>query len=322
MDFRRYSRRRVCLGYGAGLGAVLALPGKVLSKRGDKPLVITTLPQLAASLDALLNGACRLDALVPPQGDPHAYRLSRSDIAALDRASAVVSIGFGLEAAMAPVLARLARDKPVIALADQLPRSSLRHFEGSAHREHGRDGSLAGIDPHIWLDPALWATALAAAVGALHDKGIIGGAAAETNGYSGTLRDLAAAIQQRASALPSERRVIVTAHDSLGYFGRRFGFDTYAARGAGALGATGVKRIERLTDLVVERRVPVLFREIGVNDQPLRSIRDAAARRGHRPRLSEPLRIATSNLAAAGGYVAMMKTLSEKIIGGLELGAQ
>ena len=57
--------------------------------------------------------------------DPHAYRQTRSDIVALANANLVLWNGLYLEAQMEEFLLELANERPVIAVAENVPHNLL-----------------------------------------------------------------------------------------------------------------------------------------------------------------------------------------------------
>lgn len=80
------------------------------------------------------------------------------------------------------------------------------------------------VDPHIWMDVALWSEAIEPiqeALTRLDPEGAKGyGARAER--LRSQLGELHAEIQARMGALPSERRYLVTSHDAFHYFTRAY----------------------------------------------------------------------------------------------------
>jgi manganese/zinc/iron transport system substrate-binding protein len=84
--------------------------------------------------------------LMGPGVDPHAYRQTRSDIAAMSSADLVLWHGLYLEAQLEKFLLELAKRRKVIPVGEAVPVASRL-----AHDEY-KDR----FDPHVWMNPALW----------------------------------------------------------------------------------------------------------------------------------------------------------------------
>ena len=111
-------------------------------------------------------------------------------------------------------------------------------------------------DPHVWMDPGAWAKALEVVRDALSELDRRARRAIPRPMPTPTAQELAAArrlCRARARDVPSERRVLVTAHDAFNYFGRRYGFEVQGIQGISTESEAGLRRIEELVDLIVER---------------------------------------------------------------------
>jgi manganese/zinc/iron transport system substrate-binding protein len=74
---------------------------------------------------------------------------------------------------------------------------------------------------------------------------------------------------------------MVTAHDAFGYFGRRYGIEVVGIQGISTLAEAGLQDVERVVDLVVERRIPAIFVESSVPRRSVEAVQAAARSRGH-----------------------------------------
>jgi len=84
------------------------------------------------------------------------------------------------------------------------------------------------------------------------------------------------------SALSPERqRVLVTAHDAFNYFARRYAIEVEGIQGLSTEGEAGVRRIQELVTLLVERRIPAVFVETSVADRNVQAVVAGARARGH-----------------------------------------
>jgi len=84
-------------------------------------------------------------------------------------------------------------------------------------------------------------------------------------------------------------RVLVTAHDAFNYFGRAYDFEVIGIQGISTESEAGLRRIEDLVDLLVDRRIPAVFVESSVSARNVEALVDGAAARGHSVRIGGQL---------------------------------
>ena len=83
------------------------------------------------------------------------------------------------------------------------------------------------------------------------------------------------------ATLPTERRLLVTAHDAFGYFGRAYGLEVRGIQGVSTESEAGLEGMQRLLDIIVERKVPSVFVETSVAEKNVRALVEGAAAREH-----------------------------------------
>ena len=266
---RGMTRRQTLLGL-AGIGA-FGLPGR--AQAADRLSVVTTTGMLGDVVTRVGGAAVDVQSLLGPGLDPHAFRATRSDIVAMARADMVVWHGLGLEAQLVPFMEDLAAKKPVIALGEAVPQDRL-----IPHDEYAD-----AFDPHIWMDPGLWALAAAAAHDILAEARPEAAAeiAANAESYLQDAARVGAYAREVLSTVPEDARVLVTAHDAFGYFGRAFGFEVLGIQGISTESEAGLNRIRDLVDVLVDRRIGAVFVESSVSDRNMRALIEGAAARGH-----------------------------------------
>ncbi|SCZ66690.1 manganese/zinc/iron transport system substrate-binding protein [Epibacterium ulvae] len=254
----------------AALGVFLAVP---LSAEVAPLKVVATTGMIADAVRQVGGDAVEVKALMGPGVDPHAYRQTRTDIVALTRADLVLWHGLYLEAQMESFMQDLSEKRTVVALADQLPTSILR----------GHDDYDDKFDPHVWMAPALWKlmideveTALSTV---LPEKAEI--FAANAQAHQSELDALVAYGQNTLSKVPDNRRVLLSAHDAFGYFGREYGFEVMGVQGISTQSEAGLNRISALVDMLVDRQITAVFVESSVSDRSVRALIEGAAAQGH-----------------------------------------
>lgn len=239
---------------------------------------------------AAAGDAVRAETLIGEGVDPHLFRPTRADVARILRADAVFAVGHRLEGRMGEVLERArASGKPVVLVAESLPRARLR-----AHPDFPD-----AADPHVWMDPALWADAVASVAEPLARLGAAD-TAPRLAEYRARLARLDAYAREAFAPIPPERRVLVTAHDAFSYFAQRYGFQVESIQGLSTEAEASLQRVERIVAALVERRVPAVFAETSVPDRAVRALIEGAGARGQRVALGGNL--FSDSLGAPGTY--------------------
>jgi manganese/zinc/iron transport system substrate-binding protein len=250
-----------------------AVPAGDASATAAPIRVVATTGMIADAARHVGGARAEVVALMGPGVDPHLYKASESDVTRLQAAQLVLYNGLHLEGKMADVLVKMARTRPVVAVSETVPAEQLREppeFQGQ-------------YDPHIWFDVRLWASTLDAIAAAYAevDPAHADEYRANAAAYREELLALDAWVEARIAELPPERRLLVTAHDAFGYFGRRYGVDVVGLQGISTLAEAGLRDVERVVDLVVERRVKAIFVESSVPRRAIEAVQAAAAERGH-----------------------------------------
>ncbi|MBB4210605.1 manganese/zinc/iron transport system substrate-binding protein [Rhodothalassium salexigens DSM 2132] len=237
----------------------------------EKPRVVATIAQIGEPLARIAGDALRVTSLMGPGVDPHLYRPTRSDILALTRADLIVWTGQTLESKMAGAIRRLGRRSAQVALIDHLPPERLLQDADNKR------------DPHLWMDVGLWRTALGAGVAALVRLAPDEADAirARADAYFAELGALDAYVSQVMAGVPERRRVLITAHDAFAYFGRAYQIQVEGVQGTSTETEAGLKDIERLVRLIVERDLAAVFAETSVSDRNVTALIEGAAARGH-----------------------------------------
>jgi manganese/zinc/iron transport system substrate-binding protein len=266
-------RRRALL---AALAAGLPAPAFAQGATARAPRnVIATVAMVGDVVREVSGGRIRAETLIGEGVDPHLFRPTRSDISKLLGADAVFANGHRLEGRMADVLDRVrAAGKPVVLMAESLPRARLR-----ANPDYPD-----AADPHVWMDPALWAEAAGAVAEALGRlvPDAREGFADNLARFRARCARLDAYAQEAIGAIPANAKVLVTAHDAFSYFGARYGLEIESIQGLSTEAEANLAAIEALVRKLVERRVPAVFAESSVPDRAVRALIEGAGARGQR----------------------------------------
>ena len=276
-----------------------------------EPVLLTTVGMLTDITRSVAGDAVRVEGLMGEGTDPHSFQPSASDVRKIQSASAILYVGHHLEERLTETFETLAgRGRPVLAVAERIDRERLLLDE---------EGN---VDPHIWMDVILWRET-AGEVAAFLTEWLPEHAEtfqANLGVLEAELEALDAEIQQMTAALPAERRVLVTAHDAFGYFGARYGFEVEGIQGFSTDSEAGLRRMNHLVEMLVERGITAVFVESSVADRHVRALIEGAARRGHAVEVGGEL---FSDAMGARGtpegtYAGMIRHNVSTIVGALE----
>jgi ABC-type Zn uptake system ZnuABC Zn-binding protein ZnuA len=273
---------------------LLALVSCARGARSPAARVLASEPFLADIARNVAGDLVAIPALVPIGADPHSWEPAPRDAAAVAAADLLIVNGAGLEAFLEALLEGLGGEGPrvVEASAGLAPR-------GAGHGE---------TDPHFWLDPqsvVRYAENIRDALSAWEPAGA-GTFTANAAAYAEKLRELDRWIAGEVDRIPSERRLLVTNHESLGYFADRYGFRIVGTLipSVSTEAAPGAKDLAALVDALKATGARAMFVEEGADTRLAREIADDAG-----VRLVTGLR--THTLTGPDGpaptYLAMMR---------------
>ncbi|MBX3376929.1 MAG: zinc ABC transporter substrate-binding protein [Phycisphaeraceae bacterium] len=277
--------------YGRVMMWVLAAAGVALAgvlvgagPKGPEPrlTVVTTVGMVTDIARAVAGDRATVIGLMGEGVDPHLYKPSRADIQQLMKADVVLYNGLLLEGKMTDALIRVATSgRKVHAVTELLDERYIvepRHLEGHP-------------DPHVWMDPLAWAKAVEVVRDKLSEADPAGRDAYRANAaaYLKELDGLHAYAERVLGSVPEGRRVLVTAHDAFGYFGRRYGYEVVGIQGISTESEAGLKDVERIVKLLVDRKIGAVFVESTVSDRNIRALLAGAKARGHEVKIGGEL---------------------------------
>jgi manganese/zinc/iron transport system substrate-binding protein len=240
----------------------------------DSYEVVATIGMIGDLVERVAGDRANVTTLMGAGVDPHLYNPTRTDLQTLQNADVIFYNGLLLEGKMTDTLVRAGTSgKAVHAVTSLIDEASLlepEEFEGL-------------YDPHVWMDPAAWAKAVDKIEAKLAEHDPAGAATYQEN--ADALRQELAALDAYAervlASVPEGQRVLVTAHDAFNYFGERFGYEVVGLQGLSTESSAGVRDVERIVGLLVERDIGAVFIESTINPRNVEALVDGAKAQGH-----------------------------------------
>jgi manganese/zinc/iron transport system substrate-binding protein len=288
------------------LALLLAACAAPAGRGAGEPLsIVSTTGQIGDAVRYIAGDRAAHSTLLGPGIDPHTYVATEGDLRTFQQADVIFYNGLHLEAQLERVLEQIGQRSAtqVVAVGDGLDQSRLLSWEPEAGFPH---------DPHIWNDVQLWQGAVERIRDTLVAADPPNAEAYRANAaaYLAQLDELDAYIKAEAAKIPPERRVLITAHDAFGYFGRAYGFQVEAVQGVSTQAEASTADIQALSALVLERRVPAIFVESTISPRTIEAVQAAVRAGGHEVGVggelySDALGAADS---PAGTYIGMMRS--------------
>jgi manganese/zinc/iron transport system substrate-binding protein len=256
------------------LGAILLLAGCQTEekKAGEKLYVVTSTGMIEDAVQRVAGTLAEVTALMGPGVDPHLYKATHGDLNKLTRANLVFYNGLHLEGKMGDVLQKLARTRPVVAVADGVPESRLRTVPGFA----------GAHDPHIWFDVDLWKHAVVTITEQLqrYDTAHADVYAMNSKRYVQQLDSLHEQVKLRIREVPEQQRVLITAHDAFGYFGDAYGIEVRGLQGISTVAEFGLRDITELVNFIISRKIKAIFVETSVSGKSIQAVVEGCREKG------------------------------------------
>jgi ABC-type Zn uptake system ZnuABC Zn-binding protein ZnuA len=230
------------------LAAVAVVTGRTDDAAGGdgRRVVVATTTQAADLARNVAGDDVEVVGLLAPNADPHDYELRPHDLQALADADLVVRSGGDV-------------DEWVLEAGSDAPLVTL----------------MQGGDPHWWHDPR---NAIAA-VGVLERA-----LGTDASGYMARLRTLDRAVAACIAKVPPAQRELVTTHDALGPYARRYGLEVVGAviPSLSTRGQPSAGEVAALVRTIRAQGVRAIFAESSVNAKVEEAIaRETGALVGH-----------------------------------------
>jgi zinc transport system substrate-binding protein len=274
----------------AGIPACVATP----ADPGGAVTVVASFYPLAEAAQQVGGADVSVTNLTAPGVEPHDLELTPQQIASISTADVVLYLGGGFQPAVEDALT-------------DATGTTVDVSAGLRSLAVPPDTSEPGLsaDPHVWLDPVLYADIVRTTERALAAASPSNAATFEANAatFGARLRALASSYRTGLARCP--RRVIVTSHAAFGYLAERFGLDQESISGLSPDAEPNPQRLAALKSLVERDGVTTIFTEELVSPKVAQTL---AEETGATTAVLNPLESLTPDEVAAGAdYASVME---------------
>ncbi len=274
--------------------------------------IVSTTGMIGDAVQNIVGDSAEVLSLMGPGVDPHVYKVTQSDIKKLMNADIIFYNGLHLEGKMGEILEQMSKQKPVIAVSEGLTKEQLRatsEFQGN-------------FDPHIWFSVQLWSDVVQFVGENLAKIDVDHTSFYENNTaqYVEELKSLHSWTQEQINRIPEQQRVLVTAHDAFGYFGREYGVEVKGLQGLSTAAEYGLKDVTNLVGFISENKIKAVFVEGSVSDRSIKAVIEGCENKKHNVVIGGTLysdAMGTNN-TPEGTYIGMVKYNVVTIVNALE----
>jgi zinc transport system substrate-binding protein len=265
----------------AGCALLAGGCGGTASPNG-RTTVVTAFYPLAYAAEEVGGASVDVRNLTPPGAEPHDVELTPREVGDLQRADVVLYLSHGFQPAVEQAVQGASGRR-----VDVLAGLAL----------HAGVGDEAGrADPHVWLDPLLYARVV------VHVGNVLG-RPKQAQALVARLRVLDA--QYRRGLARCGRRVFVTSHAAFGYLAARYGLRQIPITGIDPESEPSAKRLAALARLVRRERIGTVFFERLVSPKLAETV---AREAGAHTAVLDPIEGLTPSEAQQGAtYLTLMR---------------
>ena len=309
--------RKAILGmpYRLAVMLLLSISSLVLNSRAvaAEALPVVVSFSILADLTQQIGGdRVQVHSLVGPGADAHVFQPTPADARTLSRARLVIVNGLGFEGWIDRLI-QSSGYRGTLLVASQgiyALRQPPAHA-GTDHHQH-----TGGIDPHAWQDLANARRYVANISAALGDADPPNRSVYQANAarLEQAMATLDGEIRATFSALPADRRKVVSSHDAFAYFGRAYGIHFIAPVGVSTDAEPSAGEVGAIIRQIRKEKIKAMFVENIADPRLLERIsRESGARIGgtlYSDSLAKPG-------STADSYLGMMRQNAKTLAAGL-----
>ncbi|MCP4422379.1 MAG: zinc ABC transporter substrate-binding protein [Chloroflexi bacterium] len=290
---------------------ILTLPSLTAANLSGRPLQVIASTSIIGDVVAQVGGeTIELTTLMAAGQDPHSYEPGAQELTAVVQADVIFINGWDLEESLAHDLETIGEDVPIVPISANIKPLTLNEDDHSS------------ADPHVWFNiqnVAQWTENVAQVLTNL-DPANAAIYKSNAEAYLVQLAELEIYVEEQLAILPEAKRILITNHDSFGYFAQAYNFEVLGtiAPGSSTLAEPSASDMAALITVMGEHDICTLFSETSANNSLAQTI--AAELDGCDTVRVVSLYTGTIGIDGSGaeGYLGMFRTNVDAIVAGLQ----
>jgi len=250
---------------------VFCLAALPAAAQAQKLKVVTTFTVIADIARNVAGEAAEVESITRPDAEIHNYQPTPGDMLKAQDADLILWNGLNLEQWFERFFRNL-EGVPGVVVSEGVEPMGIR------------EGPYTGKpNPHAWMSPSdvlVYVDNIRAALSE-HDPDNAATYAANAEAYAAEIEAVAGPIRERLSAIPQERRWLVTSEGAFSYLARDFGLNELYLWPINADSQGTPQQIRKVIDAMREHSIPAIFSESTVSPDPAMQVaRETGARYG------------------------------------------
>ncbi|MEG4344336.1 metal ABC transporter substrate-binding protein [Microcoleus sp. A003_D6] len=223
----------------------------------DKKVILTTFTVLADMAQNVAGDRAIVESITKPGAEIHGYEVTPSDLKRGKDANLILENGLNLE-------------RWATRFYNSLPKvSHITLSEGVQPIDIAEDAYQGKPNPHAWMSPQnalIYVENIRKALGNL-DQANASNYDANAAKYSQQIRAIDAKLKQAISAIPPDKRYIVSCEGAFSYIARDYGLKEVYIWSVNAEQQATPKQVERVINTVKANQIPAVFCESTVSNE-------------------------------------------------------
>ncbi|MFI6402740.1 metal ABC transporter substrate-binding protein [Streptomyces sp. NPDC050548] len=255
-----------------GLGTLSACSDSAAAAQTDKFDVVASFYPLQYLAEQIGGNHVHVTSLTKPGQEPHDLEISAQQIVALQESDAVLYLKN-----LQPAVDKAVDQSEIKTKIDAASLTTLEKHGNevgghAASHDTSENEELAGLDPHIWLDPVRYAQ-VAAGVGKTFEKADPKNAADYKVNTAALVEKLDALNTEFRTGLANTKtKVFITTHAAFGYLAERYGLTEEAINGLDPESEPSAERVKDLEKMAKADGVTTVFYETLVSDKTAKTV--------------------------------------------------
>lgn len=227
------------------------------STKKDKKVILTTFTVLADMAQNVAGDKAIVQSITKPGAEIHGYEVTPSDLKRGQNANLILENGLNLE-------------RWATRFYNSLPKvSHITLSEGVSPVNIAEDAYRGKPNPHAWMSPknaVIYVENIRKTLGNL-DPANAASYNANAAKYSQQIKAIDAKLKQAISAIPPDKRYIVSCEGAFSYIARDYGLKEVYLWPVNAEQQATPKQVERVINTVKANQIPAVFCESTVNNK-------------------------------------------------------